>query len=199
MKLLLSVMTCDGREEALARTLESIRASDWGEEPLIVHDETRHPDRQLSIVTTARVILDRVTGFDWDVWVFAEDDVIVNKFLRHNLERWTPLVNDTLLVGTLYHAAEPVPVTMDYGLVHCRQIGGSQAAVISRKWFPTLAERWEKLAHEGMQDLRMYRSVEDVFPWIPVHTPNLVDHQAVASTWGGRPHSSPSFSPDWRA
>lgn len=103
-----------------------------------------------------------------------------------------------LLIGTLYQSAAVLPVAGDYGVVPCRVIGGSQAVVIARRWLPGLLAQWHELAGEGMQDLRMFRSVEDVFPWVYVAVPNLVQHQEVKSTWGGGSHTSGTFSPNWR-
>lgn len=74
----MTIMTCDRREAALNRTLDSLRASDWGDEPLVVRDVTRHPDPTVSQVTTAHQVLTKAAGLEWDHLVFCEDDVLFN-------------------------------------------------------------------------------------------------------------------------
>lgn len=198
MKYLLTVMTCDRRQDSLTATLDSLKASDWNEEPLIVHDTLRYPDPKESQTATALKGLREAMERPWEYLLFCEDDVAFNRNLRHNLDAWTPIRLGMLLVGSLYQH-EAVPPVADYGLVPCRLIGGSQAIVLARQWVPVVIENWHRLAGEGMQDLRMYRSLCGVFPWVFVHSPNLVQHRPVNSTWGGPGHSSPTFSEDWRA
>lgn len=198
MKFLLTIMTCDRRASVLATTLDSLKASDWGEEPLIVCDTTRHHDPKISQTTTSFSILQMAMGRDgWEYLVFCEDDVVFNKYLRHNLERWTPVRWRMCLVGTLYQGG-PWPVHGDYSLAPAELIGGSQAVVIKRDWLPELIRLWPTL-NVGMQDMRMFAAAGRYFPWVYVHQPNLVDHQKTPSTWNGPPHTSPTFDPDWKA
>jgi hypothetical protein len=197
-KFLLTIMTCDKRTSVLNTTLDSLKSSDWGEEPLVVHDTTRHHDPKISQTTTSYQILQTALTRDgWEYLVFCEDDVLFNRFLRHNLERWTPVRFGMALVGTLYQGG-PWEVLGDYSLAPAGQIGGSQAVVLKRSWLPELIRMWPGL-HVGMQDMRMYQGVEQYFPYVFVHQPNLVQHAAVPSTWDGPPHVSPTFDQDWKA
>lgn len=191
MRLSLSVMTCPGRSAALVETLDSIRASDWGEPPTVQLDPGFDPDPKRSQTENARQLLERAIWERPDWVVFLEDDVTVNRHLRANLTAW--LTGATFRVGTLYHLkpADAVP---------CELIGGSQALVIRGDWLRPVLVAWPKFHPALMHDLRIYRSVRDTdTPLIPVHQPNLVQHRdGVPSTWGGEAHTSPTFNLDWK-
>lgn len=187
MKLLLSVMTCDGREASLAETLTSLSASDWGGSPLIVRDTDRLADPRISQTTTAHQLLTQASEREWDYLIFCEDDVSFNRHLRHNLEVW--LSSETVRVGTVYCCS------CDESEAPAWNIGGSQAIVINRSVLGSILTKWDKWPSGWMQDLRIYRTVKAV----PIHQPNLVQHRQIQSTWNGPTHQSRTFAPDYRA
>src|SRR5260221_13494735 len=125
MRYLLTVMTCDRiKRDSLDTTLASLKESDWGEEPLVISDTTRHYDPKISQTKTAFEILEQAMTREWDYLLFCEDDVIFNKHLRHNLDNWVPIKYGMALVGSLYQTDVPEKVYGDYGLYRADLIGG---------------------------------------------------------------------------
>lgn len=199
MRYLLTIMTCDRiNRGSLETTLASLRESDWGEEPLVISDTTKHYDPKISQTNTAFQILQEAMKHEWDYLVFCEDDVLFNKHLRNNLDNWTPVKYGMCLVGSLYQGDVPAKVYGgDYGLYDATLIGGSQAVVVKRCWLPVLLDMWVGLK-VGMQDMRFFFGVNEFFPFVYVSHPNLVQHQPVPSTWAGPKHQSVTFDPDWK-
>ncbi|OWK46607.1 hypothetical protein [Fimbriiglobus ruber] len=194
----LHVLTCPGREAVLEETLASIARSDWHAVPTVHRDAHNLPDRRASMTKAARDLLTTAARGDSDYVLFFEDDVIVNRFLRHNLTKWNPIRWDFLLLGSLYQGGGEDRPDCGFTLYPAELLGGSQAIIIARRFLPTVLELWNTHG-DVMQDLRMYRTLEGIFPQVMVHEPHLVQHRPVASTWDGRPHQSTSFNEDWRA
>ena len=87
------MLTCPARASTRAETLERLAATDWGEPPELVVDDTdaeRPEERQ---ERTARRLLEIAGRADPapDLVLFLEDDLDFNRHLRHNLLRWQPL------------------------------------------------------------------------------------------------------------
>lgn len=185
------MMTCQSRGDVLRDSIESLRQSDWGEDPLVFVDPCQGGDPKANQVRNAhRILLAVQQNPDWEWLIFCEDDVVFNRHLRHNLRHWNQLYCDAFRVGSLYcvHSLETVPAW---------EMGGSQAIVIRRQFVEEILRNWDKPEFaDWLQDLRIYRSVTES---ILVHIPNLVQHRSAGSTWGGPAHASPTFDLDWRA
>jgi hypothetical protein len=215
------MITCPGREAELAATLADLRACEVladGHQALRLHiqlDETtfeRRQERQehnsLAALTTG---LNRFP--DADVLLFFEDDIIFNRHLNHNLQRWSPLRSaecgmrsaelgpHCMVFGSLYdpnvremrcNAAE------NYFVADPDSVYGSQAFVMSRAMAKHFVENWWDV--EGMQDIKMSRLAALLGP-IYYHTPSLVQHVGVVSTWtdDARFHDTKSFNRDFKA
>ena len=106
MKFIPVIITCPGREAMLEQTLASWRASHFnGWElrlptggiaafPLIQLDMNQHERRQERQEHNSLSALKLALEVDpsADFLLFMEDDIILNRHLRHNLENWKPLV-----------------------------------------------------------------------------------------------------------
>ncbi len=198
------VLSCEERADVCAETLADLGRTDWGSPPTVVIDESRAArkierinDAGLQLLTRA---VDESDGDD-DVFLFSEDDVSFNRSLRHNLEHWGPVVErraDGHLFGSLYNpnvvarAGDGVTATV----ADPTRFYGSQGMVMSVTTARSLVEWWDD--GHGPLDLRISRLAAR---WSPLwhHSPSLVQHRAVDSTWGGAPHSAIDFSVDWRA
>jgi hypothetical protein len=198
------VFSCEERAGVCAETVADLGRTDWGSPPTVVLDEstaTKTLERILDtgLRTLARAV-DEADGDD-DVFLLCEDDVSFNRWLRHNLERWAPVVDrrpDGHLFGSLYNPDVVRPREGDTTkavVVDPRRFYGSQGTVVSVTTARSLVEQWDD--GSGPFDLRISRLAAR---WSPLwyHVPSLVQHRAVASTWGGKPHLAPDFSPDWR-
>ena len=199
------VLSCEERAEVCAETVADLGQSDWGSPPTVVIDDST-AERKLQRINETGVRLlaqavDEWNGHDDDVILFCEDDVAFNRSLRHNLERWTPIVErraDGHLFGSLYNPNVVAPAADGFTatVADPRRFYGSQGMVMSVTTARSLVEQWDD--GHGPLDLRISRLAAR---WSPLwyHSPSLVQHRAVDSTWGGAPHSAIDFSVDWRA
>jgi hypothetical protein len=196
-------MTCEERHAICAETLAGIAATDWGESPVIVMDEGRYERYQLRVLETGYRLLRRAIDEADDLFLFMEDDVEFNRSIRHNLERWTPIVErapGTPFFGSLYNPniapaatpSDPAPAVVG----DPRGFYGTQGVVLSVATARAILDGWYDAV--GMPDIRMSRLAARHSP-IWFHRPSLVQHRTVPSTWGGTTHQAIDFSPDWRA
>jgi hypothetical protein len=197
------VLTCDERAEVCAETVADLALTDWGADPGVVVDVSSHPKKLERILETGRRLLgravDEATGDD--VILVCEDAVTFNRSLRHNVERWGPVVARQPgghLFGSLYNPNVVAPESGGATAVVAdpRRHYGSQGSVMSIVTARSMVEQWDD--GSGPFDLRISRLAAR---WSPLwyHVPSLVQHRDVGSTWGGAPHFAIDFSVDWRA
>jgi hypothetical protein len=195
------VLSCPDREQVRARTLANLAATDWDEEPRVVVDETscdRRQERQEE--TTLRLLLLAIDD-DSPFVLFLEDDLEFNRHLRHNLERWPPIedAGGDHFFASLYNPA--VLAKRRYPERACFVaeadcVYGSQAIILSRAMVCFASARWRDVP--GMQDIKLSRLAAPLCPLL-YHSPSLVQHVGVASTWGGSYHQAIDYDADWRA
>lgn len=199
-KFLLTILTCHNRQQVLANTLASLTASDWDTEPLIRPDKHQLPNPCESQTKASYDILNEANQrTDYDYLLFCEDDIAVNKHIRHNLNQWLPVVHGFALVATLYNTIHEQPQQPTYHLFQPDVLGGSQAIIIKRSWLPEVLNQWESFHPSLMQDLRIYRSLAKLGQPLYVHNPGLVQHQDTPSTWNGPRHNAITFDEEWKA
>jgi hypothetical protein len=157
---------------------------------------------------------------DADVLLFFEDDIIFNRHLIHNLQRWSPLRNiERATPGPNPGLAHPQPgarryvfgslydpnvrelsckPTENYFVADPQAVYGSQAFVMSRAMAKHFVENWWDV--QGMQDIKMSRLAAQRGP-IYYHQPSLVQHVGIVSTWtdDSRFHDTKYFDLNWRA
>ena len=216
------MITCPGREAQLKATLADLRRCEVladGHQALRLHvqlDETTYERRQerqehnsLAALTTG---LNRFP--DAAVLLFFEDDIIFNRHLMHNLQRWSPLRNIERLTpgqpqpgarryvfGSLYDpnvrelSCKPAE---NHFIADPQAVYGSQAFVMSRAMAEHFVSHWWDV--QGMQDIKMSRLAALLGP-IYYHQPSLVQHVGVVSTWtdDARFHDTKYFDGNWRA
>jgi hypothetical protein len=199
------VLTCEERQDVCAQTVAELLRTDWGSAPTLVVDGSAAPGKLERILDNGRRLLthaiDDATAPD-DVFLFLEDDVTCNRSLRHNIERWSPVVDrrpDGHLFASLYN---PNAVPFTPGCGSSATVGaaphfyGTQGMVLSVVTARSLVEQWDDA--DGPLDLRIARLATR---WSPLwyHRPSLVQHRSVESTWGGRVHVATDFDEHWRA
>lgn len=199
------VVTCEARRETLARTLASLRASDWGEEPAVFVDRLNLPDRRASLTANALRALEAAAADGADYALLLEDDVEFNRHLRHNLLRWPPVRLGYLLAGSLYNpgvagfagVGRAVHWGAHHVLLDTDEFYGAQAMLLSRAFVRECVAHWDEV--EGMPDIKFSRLAGRFCHAMPCHLPNLVQHASDPSTWGGHPHRSREYDPAFRA
>lgn len=196
------MISCAEREELREKTAEALRATDWGERPVVVLDEStfeRKQDRQSfnSLQALRRAVADGV-----DFLLFLEDDLEFNAHIRRNLEEWEPLrgvTGDDPFFASLYNPnigeLERHP-TGNYFVADPESVYGSQAYLLSSATARYFVEHWGEV--EGMQDIQMSRMAGRLGK-IFYHTPSLVQHVGHQSVWGGGFHWAPDYDASWRA
>ena len=207
------MITCPGREAMLKATLADLRQHEVTEPRLGIADGHQalrlHVQRDESDVASRPRPQDRQehnslaalqTGLqrfpDADVLLFFEDDIIFNRHLMHNLQRWSPLRNierstpgqvrpssRRYVFGSLYdpNVRElSSRLEENYFVADPEAVYGSQAFVMSRGMAEHFVMHWWEI--QGMQDIKMSRLAARLGP-IYYHQPSLVQHVGVTSTW----------------
>jgi hypothetical protein len=194
--------SCLERTAVRRRTLANLARTDWGAPAVVVIDQHAFAAPKERGRDTAHRLLVRALEGPGDVFVFLEDDLEFNASLRSNLEQWPPLVDRSSgghFFGSLYnpnvvasdHDRGPTWAVVDPELSY-----GSQAYVLSVETARYVLDHWEEV--RGYQDIRMSRLAARVTP-LYYHQPSLVQHLAVRSSIGGKPHEALDYDPDWRA
>ena len=199
--------------DSLDLTLASFRASDWGEEPVVLMQPADWPRSRESGSRNYQRVLDAAAADGCDFALIFEDDVRVNRHLRHNLHT-NPLVArdqcDYLglfmpdLVADPWERAEP---HLGYRLAKPRYSGpnhrwersrgwGSQGYLLSRRLVLACLERWDRLG-EG-QDTRVLGTCGELGLPLWYTLPCLVEHAPPTSAFGTPAAYAPDFDPDFR-
>jgi len=195
------MLSCPAREGMRIQTLANLAVTDWGEPAIVEIDQTTHPRLQDRQTETAFRLLQHALADGPDFFLFLEDDLDFNRALRHNLERWCPLMQAAPgghFFASLYN---PNVRALDqddgnaFFVADPNSVYGSQAFVVSAATARHLVDKWED--HIGMQDIKMSRLAAQVTS-IYYHRPSLVQHTGVESAWGGRYHQAVDFQKDWR-
>jgi len=196
--------TTASRAEVLAETLANLAATDWGAAPVLILDQGLDPDAVQRITLTGRAVLEAGASGPGELFLCLEDDLEFNGSLRHNLERWPPVVAHTPgahFFGSLYDPDivpldAPERATATFIAVPPDHVYGSQAWLLSRATARHVLEHWDELSEPF--DIRVSRLAGRVTPlWY--HMPSLVQHRPVASVWGGRAHRALDYDGGWRA
>jgi hypothetical protein len=196
------MLSCDQRAVVRQQTLANLRLSDWGAEPRIQLDQESHERAPARMAAAVCKLLRRVVLCSDHFVLFLEDDLRFNRYLRYNLDAWLHVVRaepSKHFFGTLFSSSGSSfgsDVRGNTFLVDKKYAFGSQALVFSQTTARYLLQHWQR--HNVLpHDFRMYDLAAMVGP-IYGHTPSLVQHVNVASTWGGPYFRAPDFSPDWK-
>ena len=195
------MFSCAERSAVRDETLARLAATDGGNPPVVVIDRGLHERKMARIADTARELLELAVAGDADVFLVFEDDLDFNRFLRHNLECWKPLVDHVEgepFFASLYNP-NVVPVrsptdTAAYAVADPDKVYGAQAFLISVATARWVLEHWDA----GVPDIMWPRLAAQRSP-VFYHRPSLIEHREVPSTWGGSQHQAMDYSPDWKA
>jgi len=195
------MITCRERDRLRSRTLRNLGSSDWGDSPVSVQlDRARFEDRRDRICDAALHALKKSLRTDAEYILLLEDDLEFNRFLRHNLFHWPPLLEGSITLAGLYNQDLNVlayDAKAHSLIVEPTSIFGAQAFLISRRTVSYLIKHWREL-HEPL-DLRLARLAAGLGEFIYYHTPSLVQHIGRKSIWGGSFCQAVDYDPLWRA
>lgn len=195
------MITCPEREEIRKATLASLAASDWSDltlhillDPEIINDRVQRIARQ--VLHALQQFLDAGVGY----LLLLEDDLIFNRHLRRNIEHWPAFLQRAITLGGLYN---PGIDELAYDMrghavaVNPERVFGTQALLLSRPTVEHVVSGWSTL--QAAADLRLPRLAAQLGRPFYYHSPSLVQHQRVPSTWGGMSHQASDFDPAWSA
>jgi hypothetical protein len=195
------MLSYPGRTEMRKRTIADLAATDWGDAVVIelVREVTGNVEDR--IVRGALRMLRRALADESDLILFLEDDLRFNRYLRFNVEHWTPfgeVTPDEHFFASLYNPGVCFLERSEessYCLVDARCVYGSQALLLSRATARYVVAHWDE--EGGFQDNRMARLAARLGR-IYYHVPSLIQHVGLVSGWGGPYHRAADFQPDWR-
>ncbi|HET7543085.1 MAG TPA: hypothetical protein VFK05_24600 [Polyangiaceae bacterium] len=196
------VLSCAEREQVLAATLSSLRASGWHDPACVVMDDGRGTTRLDRIHRTWLAVLRQAGASRASFTLLLEDDIVFGHSFRENLMSWALLravPPSRAFYASLYNPGRPSLVRRPeqrYFVAESRLVWGAQALVLTPEMARFIAANWGSA--DGNPDMRMPQIAARVTP-IYYHLPSLVDHAPVPTTWGGMTHSAIDFDPDWRA
>ena len=209
----LYILTYPANAESLEQTLASIRECDWGEEPIVITQPEEWPKGRESGSWNYQRALEAAVADGCDFAVILEDDVRVNKYLRHNLLT-NPLIRrdqcDYLSLFMPDLIADPwerSEAHLGYRLAKPRYAGpntlwqrgrvwGSQGYLLSRRFMLTARARWDRLT-EG-QDTRVLSVCSEFHLPLWYTMPCLVEHMPRLSAFGTPTAYAPDFDLDFR-
>jgi protein-L-isoaspartate O-methyltransferase len=199
--------------ESLQATLADFRHSDWGEEPLVFVQPEDWPPGKPSSSRNYRRVLQHAYEDGCDFALILEDDVRVNRWLRHNLTTLPLIRRDqcdylSLFLPDLivapwqrherhlgYRLAKPI-YSGPRQIWQRHRIWGSQAYVLSRRFLRAALERWDRLG-EG-QDARVLFICDELQLPLWYTCPCLVEHAPLTSVFATPAAHAPDFDPDFR-
>lgn len=197
------ILSSTSRRDVRLDTIAKLAATDWAAKPVVIIDQLRSPDLTKRAVDNSRSLLLSAVSGPGDVFLFLEDDLDFNRWLRFNIERWAPLAERPIggdFYASLYNPGVGSLNEDDDGdtfrIVNPELVYGSQAVLMSTSIAAWILRHWDD--GRGFQDIRMSRLAAQRTP-IYYHRPSLVQHRPVPSTWGGVAHEACDYSPDWRA
>lgn len=193
------VISCQERARTLGQTLANFAGTDWAGRPHVQMDESHSEDRRDRQTENAK------SGLQWflaksdaEFALVLEDDLNFNLSLRWNLERWSPIVNNTLWFGSLYNPnIRRLHDGEDYFSADPAACYGSQAYLLSREAISIVLREWESIV--GTQDIKITRIVSRAGQWLYYHQPSLVQHLGAESARGDDFHQAADFDRNWRA
>jgi len=195
------MITCPERDETRKATLASLAASDWPDLPLqILVDPEKTSDRVERISRQFLHALQQFLDDSAEYVLLLEDDLVFNRHLRHNLERWRPYRRrEITLAGLCNFGLREIAfdVARHAVAVAPESVVGSQALLLSRPAVEHVVSAWNTSKHPA--DLRLARLTAQLGRPIYYHAPSLVQHRQVPSTVGGIEYKAADFDPDWRA
>jgi ADP-heptose:LPS heptosyltransferase len=195
------LISCHERNELREKTLGNLANTDWGTLPVHVEmdrENGKHHRRRQTICAFSA--LKAAVTKPNDYILFLEDDLIFNRYIRHNLQHWAPLNNGVVSIAGLYNPG--LRETACDVKNHCRVVAptaifGSQAFLISRKTAKYILNHWNEV--RGMQDIKISRLAGRLGTPIVYHAPSLVQHVGIKSVYGGPFHHAADFDLTWRA
>jgi hypothetical protein len=209
----LYIPTYPANRASCEATVASVRESDWGAAPTVMEQPADWPVGHESAARNYRRVLERVLADGCDFSLLLEDDVRVNRHLRHNLHALPLVRRDQCDYLSLYlpdTVADPWQrreTALGYRLAWPRyaspdrhwqklRVWGAQGYLLSARLVRAVLDRWPRL-HRGA-DTRVMAVCAELRVPLWYTDPCLVEHVPVGSAFGTPPAYAPDFDPNFR-
>ena len=195
--------SCRARDSIRNRTVVELSATDWNAPPIVELDDSGAELKlELQLMLVLRILRSAVAD-GAELILLLEDDLIFNKYLRHNLEAWDPLKRlgrEEHFFASLFNAGVTFNKffpALAYGEADPKSVLGSQALLLTNATARYMVTYWgiEAAVHT---DVKLRSLSARVCPLL-YHVPSLVQHIGRESTWGGLFRCSSDFQLDWKA
>lgn len=212
-KLRAYVVTYPANRDSLALTLASFRATDWGEEPVIVDQPAEWKTGGDSAPANYKRALEAAAADACDYALILEDDTRFNRHLRKNILSLPIVQRDqcdylSLFVPDLM--ADPWERTepgLGYRLAKPRyggpdrlwekyRVWGVQAILMSHRLILAALERWD--CFRGVQDARLMGTCGELGLPLYYSAPCWVEHAPLRSGYNTPLAYAPDFDPDFQ-
>jgi hypothetical protein len=198
LQIVAGMISCRQRDAVRAETLADLGKTDWGEHVSVVIDQSVHEVWWRRIEETFLRLLNALVESQAEFSLLLEDDIHLNPCIRHNLERWPPLVAAATqpggpFLGSLFHCGQPVIWRDEQrraSVAAPEGFWGAQALVLSRRTAQHVLRRWQTatLPH----DIQLPALAAELSP-VYFHTPSLAQQRDVRSTWGLGGHRAADY------
>ena len=195
--------SCPVRARVRRNTLGALSKTDWGEAPTVCLEDPRWTIPLHRHMSLFRSTLEAARRSDGELFLLLEDDLLFNRFLRHNLEAWEPiraLRCDMHFFASIFNPGvviRKVDGQRNWAEAEPLSVFGSQGLVISRRTVEYLVTCWGVVSVTHA-DIKLARLAALVCP-ILYHQPSLVQHVGFNSLWGGPFTAASDFDPRWTA
>lgn len=189
------IVTCRERAQMLQKTVANLLSTDWDGSVYLQMDAGTGDPRIRQTDNTKQALRWFLDYSASDFALILEDDLEFNRYLRHSLEQWYPIIDQRLHFGSLYNPnVSEIYEGDDYFVADPSSCYGSQAYLLSRDAVSILLRDWDEVV--GMQDIKITRILAGAGYALYYHKPSLVQHVGVESIWGGHYHFAPDFDRD---
>jgi len=197
--------TCPARQAIWEGTMIRWRQTDWGEDPVVIHDDATGPTSADRIVANAHRMLLSAWDDPADAYLFLEDDLMFNSHLRANLENWAPLRQEGVVIASLCNFGFPLRTQIESPLLwQQREVmiapdvyHGGQGIVLSRQGLRVVLDDWDQQPHP--YDIRLGFIAAEHCGGMRMYSPSLVQHLSFPSTCGSGEARAVDFDPWFRA
>jgi len=205
LDMMVTVLSCAGRDVDREWTVASLKKSDLGVDPLVVMDKEAIEDRGLEEdhrfvrpVIAQKYVLQKFLESDHQILVSCEDDVEVSPHIRHNIETWG-IFPARYPVASLFHSPG-VQVVRDLPEYNALEAGssyfGAQCLVYTREGAKLILDHWVDVPRTqvGTVDGQVGPILwgQRRLPLL-IHCPGLVTHRPTGTpssiwTWSKKNH-----------
>lgn len=196
--IVLWILSCPQRTQALGKTLHQLRETDWPTAPRIHLDEGKDDAAGNAVLRGHLGLLRSALAGPGTHFLVLEDDISANRHLHWNVTHWELWQRvEEIHFATFYHPClrELRPFCATAASFPASSALGAQARLISRACATHIVAGFRS---SGLRQDRQFAELASALGPLWLHRPSLVQHMTEESTWGGPQHQARDFDPAFR-